>query len=335
MNPLELCNGTAMRAVRDLITKVAATNATVLLMGESGVGKEVVARAVHHASPRARQPMLKVNCAALPGELLESELFGHARGAFTAAYRDKPGKFEQAQQGTILLDEIGEVPLRLQAKLLHVLQDGEFARVGGERILRMDVRVIAATNHDLEADIRTGRFREDLYYRLNVIVIHVPPLRERRDEIPALVAQFLKTANTQYGRNVDVSPALLRRLVGHTWPGNVRQLENIVKRMVVLGSTARIEDELVVDAAAPAPPAPVPGPPETVLGLKLIARRAARDAERLAIANMLERTHWNRTKAARLLQISYKALLYKIVECGLTEKPPTPEALPAVKEIIA
>src|SRR6185503_7585939 len=184
MNELDLCTGAAMRAVRDLVSKVAATSASVLLTGESGVGKEVVARAIHRASPRAGHPLLKVNCAALPGELLESELFGHERGAFTGAYREKPGKFEQAQQGTILLDEIGEVPLRLQAKLLHVLQDGEFFRVGGERIL--------------EADVRAGRFREDLYYRLNVIAIHVPPLRERRDEIPALVAHFLKIANAQY-----------------------------------------------------------------------------------------------------------------------------------------
>ena len=166
---LEVCTGPAMRAVRDLIAKVATTNATVLLTGESGVGKEVVARAIHRASPRAGRPLLKINCAALPDELLESELFGHQRGGFTGAYRDKPGKFELAQQGTIMLDEIGEIPLRLQAKLLHVLQDGEFTRVGGERTLQTDVRVLAATNRDLEVEIGRGRFREDLYYRLNVI----------------------------------------------------------------------------------------------------------------------------------------------------------------------
>src|SRR5207249_8095926 len=175
---LDLCSSAKMQPIRDLIAKVAVTNTTLLLRGESGVGKEVVARAIHRASPRATGQFLKVNCAALPGELLESELFGHARGAFTGADRDKPGKFEQARRGTILLDEIGEVPLRLQAKLLHVLQDGECMRVGGERALEHDVRVLAATNHDLEADIRAGRFREDLYYRLNVIAIHVPPLRE-------------------------------------------------------------------------------------------------------------------------------------------------------------
>src|SRR5712692_7504696 len=204
MSQLELCTSPAMRTVRELITRVAATNAAVLLTGESGVGKEVFARAIHQSSPRAAGAFLKVNCAALPEELLESELFGHQRGAFTGAYRDKPGKFELAEKGTLMLDEIGEVPFRLQAKLLHVLQDGEFARVGGERVLYTDVRVLAATNRDLDAEIRAGRFREDLYYRLNVLEIRIPPLRERRDEIPALVDHFLKTANAQYGRAVDI-----------------------------------------------------------------------------------------------------------------------------------
>jgi len=323
MNELDLCTGAAMRAVRDLVSKVAATSASVLLTGESGVGKEVVARAIHRASPRAGHPLLKVNCAALPGELLESELFGHERGAFTGAYREKPGKFEQAQKGTILLDEIGEVPLRLQAKLLHILQDGEFARVGGERILQTDVRVLAATNRDLEGEIRAGRFREDLYYRLNVIAVHIPPLRERRDEIPALAAHFLAAANTQYGRSVEISPALMRQLVEHPWPGNIREMENAIKRLVVLGNAAHFQSQLgAAAAAAPAPAVATPAASapsdEAVLGLKAIARRAARDAERIVIAQTLERTHWNRAKAARMLQISYKALLYKIVECGLT-----------------
>jgi two-component system response regulator AtoC len=295
----------------------------VLLTGESGVGKEVVARAIHRASPRSAHPLLKVNCAALPGELLESELFGHERGAFTGAYREKPGKFEQAQKGTILLDEIGEVPLRLQAKLLHILQDGEFARVGGERILQTDVRVLAATNRDLEAEIRAGRFREDLYYRLNVIAVQIPPLRERRDEIPALAAHFLAVANKQYGRSVEISPALMRQLVEHPWPGNIREMENAIKRLVVLGNAAQFQSQLGAAAAAvPAPAAATAAASapsdDAVLGLKAIARRAARDAERIVIAQTLERTHWNRAKAARMLQISYKALLYKIVECGLT-----------------
>src|SRR5436190_3087457 len=236
ISQLDLCTSPAMRALRELIQKVAATNAAVLLTGESGVGKEVVARAIHQASPRTGSAFLKVNCAALPEELLESELFGHQRGAFTGAYRDKPGKFELAEKGTLMLDEIGEVPFRLQAKLLHVLQDGEFARLAGERVLETDVRVLAATNRDLQAEIRAGRFREDLYYRLNVIEIKIPPLRERREEIPALVDYFLKTANTDYRRAVDIPASTRRLFLEYAWPGNIRELQNVVKRIVVLGT---------------------------------------------------------------------------------------------------
>jgi two-component system, NtrC family, response regulator AtoC len=341
MNELDRCISPAMRNVRDMIAKVATTNAAILLTGESGVGKEVVARAIHRASPRSAKQFLKVNCAALPGELLESELFGHQRGAFTGAYRDKPGKFELAEKGTLMLDEIGEVPLRLQAKLLHVLQDGEFARVGGERVLETDVRVIAATNRQLPAEIQAGRFREDLYYRLNVIEIRVPPLRERREEIPALMDHFLKTANAAYARSVEIPPATRRLFLEHAWPGNIRQLENAVKRVVVLGSTAGIEQELAASGKAVAAEAPtVSGAPtadaDGRLDLKAIARRAARDAERIAIADMLERTHWNRAKAARVLGISYKALLYKIVDCGLVNKDPEADvAEPSPRELDA
>jgi two-component system response regulator AtoC len=324
MSQLEMCTSPAMTAVRDMVAKVASTSAAVLLTGESGVGKEVVARAIHRASPRAAHQFMKVNCAALPGELLESELFGHQRGAFTGAHRDKPGKFELAEKGTILLDEIGEVPLRLQAKLLHVLQDGEFARVGGERILHTDVRVLAATNRDLAAEIRAGRFREDLYYRLNVIEIRIPPLRERRDEIPVLIDYFLKTANATYRRTVDIPPSTRRLLLEHSWPGNIRQLENVIKRVVVLGSAVGVYEELAASMKSspttPAVPAAPVADPAGQLDLKSIARRAARDAERIAIADMLQRTRWNRAKAARLLGISYKALLYKIVDCGLATK---------------
>jgi two-component system response regulator AtoC len=321
-----------MRTVRDMITKVATTNAAILLTGESGVGKEVVARAIHQASARAGKPFVKVNCAALPGELLESELFGHQRGAFTGAYRDKPGKFELAETGTIMLDEIGEVPLGLQAKLLHVLQDGEFARVGGERVLSTDARVVAATNRDLLAEIQAGRFREDLYYRLNVIEIRIPPLRERRDEIPVLIDHFLGAANQAYGRSVEIPPATRRLFCEYPWPGNIRQLENAVKRVVVLGSVAGVEQELMA-AGQPSPAAAataVAAPTDDGrLDLKAIARRAARDAERIAIADVLQRTHWNRAKAARVLGISYKALLYKIVDCGLVTKDDTPRSAPA------
>jgi two-component system response regulator AtoC len=276
-----------MRSVRDVIARVAGDNVTVLLLGETGVGKELVAHALHRASPRASHPFLRVNCAALPADLLESELFGHQKGAFTGACRTKPGKFELARRGTIFLDEIGEVPLRLQAKLLHVLQDGEFARVGGESIIQSDVRVIAATNRDLEAVIGAGQFRDDLYYRLNVIAIRVPPLRDRPDEIPVLADHFLRRFNAEYGRSVAMSAATLRTLTDYAWPGNVRELENAVRRMVVLGS----------------------------------AREATRDVECVVIRTTLDRVNWNRAKAARLLQINYRTLLNRIGEYGLAGLP--------------
>ena len=322
---LGLCNSGKMQPIRDLVSKVAVTNTTVLLRGESGVGKEIVARAIHKASPRAAKQFLKVNYTALPGELLESELFGHEKGAFTGAYRQKPGKFEAADQGTLLLDEIGEMPLRLQAKLLHVLQDGEFSRVGGEKIIDTDVRLIAATNRDLEASMRIHQFREDLYYRLNVIEIRVPPLRERREEIPVLVDHFIRKFNAQYARTVDVPAETLRAFVEYQWPGNIRELENAVKRIVVLGSARPVHVEIVSNLNGGRPAAARPGGvvlearpnPDAPISLKDIARQAARDAERVVIKDVLDRVHWNRAKAARLLQISYKALLYKIVQCGL------------------
>src|SRR5436853_4947524 len=337
---LNLCSSAKMHPIRDLVGKVAATNTTVLLRGESGVGKEVVARAIHKASPRAAKQFLKVNCAALPSELLESELFGHEKGAFTGAYRQKPGKFEAAHQGTLMLDEIGEMPLRLQAKLLHVLQDGEFSRVGGEKIIDTDVRLIAATNRDLEASMRAHQFREDLYYRLNVIEIRIPPLRERREEIPGLVDFFLKKFNAQYGRAVDIPADTMRVFVDYHWPGNIRELENAIKRVVVLGTARPVHTEIVGNISR-GPRVTTPGVPVTTasivtpdapISLKEIARQAAREAERVAIKEVLDRVHWNRAKAARLLQISYKALLYKIVQCGLVVQETEPEKQ---KEVIA
>jgi two-component system, NtrC family, response regulator AtoC len=325
---LGLCVSSKMQPVRELVAKVAATNTTVLLRGESGSGKEIVARAIHKLSPRANKQFLKVNCAALPSELLESELFGHEKGAFTGAYRQKPGKFEAADGGTLLLDEIGEMPLRLQAKLLHVLQDGEFSRVGGEKIIGTDVRLIASTNRDLEAAMRTHQFREDLYYRLNVIEIRIPPIRERREEIPVLVEHFRRKFNAQYVRNVEIPPDTVRLCMEYHWPGNVRELENAVKRIVVLGGARPVHQEILANlsrgprSATPvAASAPTVLNPEGMISLKDIARQAAREAERAAIKEVLDRVHWNRAKAARLLQISYKALLYKIVQCGLV----TPE----------
>jgi two-component system, NtrC family, response regulator AtoC len=325
---LGLCVSSKMQPVRELVAKVAATNTTVLLRGESGSGKEIVARAIHKLSPRADKQFLKVNCAALPSELLESELFGHEKGAFTGAYRQKPGKFEAADGGTLLLDEIGEMPLRLQAKLLHVLQDGEFSRVGGEKIIGTDVRLLASTNRDLEAAMRAHQFREDLYYRLNVIEIRVPPIRERREEIPVLVEHFRRKFNAQYVRNIEIPPDTVRLCMEYHWPGNVRELENAVKRIVVLGGARPVHQEILgnlsrgprpAGAAVTAAPAAVNG--DGMVSLKDIARQAAREAERIAIKEVLDRVHWNRAKAARLLQISYKALLYKIMQCGLV----TPE----------
>ena len=312
-----------MRAVREVIEEVAWSSATVLLLGESGVGKDVAARAIHAASPRARRPFLKVNCAALPAELLEAELFGYERGAFTGAYRRKLGKFEQADRGTIFLDEIGEVPLALQAKLLHVLEDLQFSRVGGREVITADTRIVASTNRDLELAIGKGEFREDLYYRLNVVEIRIPPLRERREELPSLAAFFLQRFNAEYHRHAVLGPETLDLFGRYPWPGNIRELENFIRRLVVLGNIQQVREEIVTRLEMMASKdAPVPiRRPETVQSLRDIARRAAQEAERKALVEVLERVRWNRAQAARLLKVSYKTLLSKIAEFGLGPKP--------------
>ena len=302
-----------MAAIRAVIESIADTDTTVLIRGESGVGKDLIARAVHVASTRREGPFVKVNCAAIPQGLLESELFGHEKGAFTGAHRRKPGQFEYANKGTIYLDEIAELPHALQAKLLHVLQDFRFSRVGGLTPIDVDARVIAATNRCLEEAMAQREFREDLYYRLNVVEIRVPPLRERREEIPALVAWFLGKFNAQYGRYKQLAPETLTRLMEHTWPGNVRELENIIRRMVVLADGER---DFAVQAARIRPSRAVS--PQPTESLREIARRGARDAERHALSEVLERERWNRAEAARILMVSYKTLLNKIAECGLT-----------------
>ena len=310
-----------MRAIRTLIENIADTDATVPIRGESGVGKDLVARAIHAASTRRAGPFVKVNCAAIPSELLESELFGHEKGAFTGAHRRKPGQFEYANTGTLFLDEIAELPLALQAKLLHVLQDFRFTRVGGNGVIDVDARVIAATNRDLERAIDRGEFREDLYYRLNVVEIHVPPLRERREEIPLLASAFLSRFNEQYGRKKRLAPETLARLMEHSWSGNVRELENAIRRMVVLAdgeqafqtSLPRRRSGHLAAAAAPTP--------AVTESLRDIGRRAAREAERKALAEVLDRVHWNRAEAARILKVSYKTLLNKISECELVPPP--------------
>jgi len=341
-----------MREVQDLIARVADTDVTVLIRGESGTGKELVARALHSSSPRRDKPFVKVNCAALPSELLESELFGFERGAFTGAIQHKPGKFEFANHGTMFLDEISEMQPPLQSKLLQVLQDGEFSRLGGRNDVRVDVRIVAATNRDLEVAVADGHFREDLFFRLNVVCITLPPLRQRRDEIPELTRLFLRQYCEHYNKPPQtLASDTLRLFAEYEWPGNVRELENLIKRTVILGSDDSIRRELAdaiagrimragpipalqsrqspaapagagaqvaaaMPAPAPAPPAP-DVPPALIGSLKDIARHAARGAERELIYRTLQQTRWNRREAAEILGISYKALLYKIKEAEL------------------
>jgi len=305
----------------------------VLVRGESGTGKEVVARMVYSESSRCDKPFVKVNCAAIPHELLESELFGYEAGAFTGANRQKLGKFEQANGGTIFLDEISEMHPALQAKLLHVLQDHEFSRLGGKRDIQVDVRVLAATNKPLERAVEEGVFREDLFYRLNVVTIHIPPLRERREEIPVFLKYFLEKYSEHYGKKPSMfSEYAVARMMEYAWPGNIRELENLVKRYVIVGNEAQIIRELSThkpivtsfDAATPAQARTTPAlasvpPVQTSSNGELempslleIGRRAAMQAEREAIERVLAQTRWNRRQAAKILKISYKALLNKL-----------------------
>jgi two-component system, NtrC family, response regulator AtoC len=329
-----------MEEVKMTIEQVADTTATVLIRGESGTGKEVVARMVYSQSSRHEKPFVKVNCAAIPHELLESELFGYEPGAFTGANRQKLGKFDLANNGTIFLDEISEMHPALQAKLLHVLQDGEFARLGGKRDIAVDVRVLAATNKPLERAVEEGMFREDLFYRLNVVTIHIPPLRERREEIPIFLDFFMRKYSEYYGKQPPpFSDYAVSRMIEYSWPGNIRELENLAKRYVIVGNEPQIIRELsthkpiisstsgaspiwgLKDTAAQAGPVVVQPPavpndvnPATgeMPSLLEIGRRAAMLAEREAIERVLAQTRWNRRQAAKILKISYKALLNKL-----------------------
>jgi two-component system response regulator AtoC len=313
----------AMRRTREVIDQISDTDVTVLIQGESGSGKEIVARAVHRYSTRSDGPFVKVNCAALPPDLLESELFGYEKGAFTGAVGRKPGKFEVADSGTMFLDEIGEMSPPLQAKLLQVLQDGVFTRLGGNRDVRVDVRVVCATNRELEAMVKAGGFREDLFFRLNVVSLQIPPLRERREEVPALVAAFLARYSARYRKpRPRLSQRLQRAFDRHPFPGNVRELENMIKRIVVLGSEASVLQELLGRTerrAGGALEALLAELEQTAgdLPLREVGARAALEAEREAIERVLFQTGWNRKQAARLLGVSYKTLLQKIRECGL------------------
>src|SRR5215471_348082 len=308
-----------MIRIRQQILQIAPVDVPVFICGESGVGKEVVARMIHMRSPRRAQPFVKVNCAALPGELLESELFGFEQGAFTGAVRSKPGKFELATKGTIFLDEIAEMSPHLQAKLLHVLQDHQYSRLGGRHLIQVDVRVLAATNVKVEEAIRAGRFREDLYYRLNVLSLNIPPLRERPAEIPMLFRHFLTKYSEQFQREApEPSLHMMEAAVRYPWPGNLRELENFVKRYVILEDDEGSFRELLEMAASrprTSPREEVAPPKEQ--GLKALVRSLKDEAEMEAIADALEKTHWCRKDAARMLGISYKALLYKMRQFNL------------------
>jgi two-component system response regulator AtoC len=357
-------NSEKMRGIAQVIEQVSDSDVTVLIRGESGVGKELVSRAIHQRSTRRNRPFVKVNCAALPAELLESELFGHERGAFTGAATTRIGKFEQADGGTLMMDEIGEMKPALQAKLLHVLQDAEFTKLGSNKRIQVDVRIVAATNRDLEKMLATGDFREDLYYRLKVIELTVPSLRERPDEIPTLTDFFVARYSRKYNRPArPISDELRQLFAQYEWPGNIRELENMIKRVVILQDEQLVVREIQRNmqraAAAPAiaaaaavplaavavagaaalpvgmpigapayPPAAEPEseesgndseqPEEGAGSLATVAKAAAMKAERAAIETTLRQVHWNRRKAAQILGVSYKTLLNKIKECGIS-----------------
>jgi DNA-binding NtrC family response regulator len=319
-----------MQAVYNVIEKVADTPSTVLITGESGTGKELIAKALHEQSPRSDEALIKVNCAAIPDTLIESELFGYEKGAFTGATSSKPGRFELADKGTLFLDEIGEIPIEMQVKLLRALQEGEFERVGGIRTIKVDVRLVTATNRDLVVEIEKHRFRDDLYYRLNVVPIHVPPLRERTADIPDLVDHILEKFRTRLGKDVsEVAPAAMELLKRYAWPGNVRELENVLERALLFCTSDAIGiDELPevvrgpVAGGRPAASEDAPGP-ELVPGetsLKDIVRAETERVERNLIVAALQETGGNVTHAAKRLKISRKSLQNKMKELGLREE---------------
>jgi two-component system response regulator AtoC len=315
------------------IRKIAEFKTTVLVGGESGTGKELVARAIHRLSPRSEAPFIAVNCGAIPATLLESELFGHRKGAFTDATRDRKGLFEEADGGTLFLDEIGELPLGLQVKLLRVLQEEEIRRLGDTQDVKVDVRVVAATARDLSAEVKRGAFREDLYYRLNVLSIGLPPLRERREDIPLLVSHFIQRMNARMGLAVTgATTEAMRLLIESEWPGNVRELENTIERAMVLTEGTQIDvDSLPERLRQPVGrllPTPVP-----LLDDDLSIKRASRRAEEDLIRRALIRTGGNRTRAAELLEISHRALLYKIKEYGIVVPKPDSETPPPTRRV--
>jgi two-component system, NtrC family, response regulator AtoC len=307
-------SGAAMELLRATIKRVAQHRSTVLITGESGTGKELVARAIHDESPRRERRFVAINCAAIPATLLESELFGHRKGAFTDAVKDRAGLFEEADGGTLFLDEIGELPMALQVKLLRAIQESEIRRIGDTASIKVDVRLIAATLRDLQAEVAGGRFREDLFYRLNVLPVVVPPLRDRADDVAELVATFASRHAERSGRTSRFTPEAVALLAQQPWPGNVRELENAVERALVLAEGDEVDAAFLADhvrrGATPPPVAPT-------APVELSIKKATRDLEVELIKRALAETGGNRTNAAKLLEISHRALLYKIKEYGL------------------
>jgi two-component system, NtrC family, response regulator AtoC len=317
----------AMQQVFEMVARVADSPSTVLITGESGTGKELVAREIHHGSSRRDRPLIKVNCAAIPKDLVESELFGYEKGAFTGAVGSKPGRFELADGGTLFLDEIGEIPVEMQVKLLRALQESEFERVGGIKTIHVDVRLIAATNRDLKALIAEGRFREDLYYRLAVVPMALPPLRDRREDIPPLVAHFIEKYDRRLGKRVEgIEEEAIQLLLAYSWPGNIRELENLMERSVLFADgptilATSLPDSLRERGGTPAPIAAV-GPLGAIAApsgasMKEIVRQAQAELEKELISRALEETGGNVTRAAKKLQISRKSLQVKMKELGL------------------
>jgi two-component system, NtrC family, response regulator AtoC len=312
----------AMQSVRARIERAAGLNVPILILGESGTGKEVLARFIHSRSPWQGGPFIKVNCPAIPGTLLESELFGYAKGAFTGANNPKPGRMELAQGGSLFLDEIAELDASLQAKLLHVLQDGHFTRIGEHVEKRLDARVICATNRDLPREIEKATFRSDLFYRINVITITLPPLRERRDDIPFLAEYLRERFNVRFKREAGpITRETMQLLKQREWPGNVRELENCIARYVILGSEEAFYAEPAADRKQPAEFG-YEANEEGNIPLKRIAQQVTRRMEHDVILKVLQANHWNRRKTAEILKISYRALLYKVRQAGLPAKRP-------------
>lgn len=302
--------------IKKMIEQVADTELTILVRGESGTGKELVTRAIHSLSNRRDKPFIKVNCATLPETLLESELFGYERGAFTGAQRPKPGRFEFANEGTIFLDEIGEMPPSLQAKLLQVLEEKEFSRLGGKKSVKVDVRIIVATNRDLEEGIRSGSFREDLFYRLNEVTIFLPPLREHKEDIYLLLDFFLKKYSSLYGKDVNsISAPIMNIFMNYDWPGNIRELENLIKKIIVLASEDVVYTVIPHDVVE----GKMVYKNTKIVPLKEVSRLAIQKAEKATIKSVLAKTNWNRIQAAKLLQVSYRSLLSKIKEYQIRE----------------